>query len=86
MGLFYDLPAVNARRIAERDIAVMKLILDAWGYPPDGDVYDLLRAFVTERIGGKGHNDANSYSAERAASWMRSLTARNAGQKLDGVA
>ena len=59
MAIFDNLTPIDRWRVAGRDIAIVKAVLDDWGYPPDGDVYHLLAAFMTERIGRQSHDDAD---------------------------
>lgn len=47
------------RRLANRHITEVEAILEAWGYPPDGDIRHLFRSFMAERIGREGENDAD---------------------------
>ena len=54
-----NLIALHLGRLAARDIAVVKAILDGWGYPPKGDIYNLIRAFMAERIRREGEDDAD---------------------------
>lgn len=83
MAFFGNLPLAQRRRLAQRDIDIVKAVLKSWGWAPDWNADDLLNLSLGKGIGRAGHDDTDRNLVKDA---LRTFAAiRDRSKKLDRI-